>query len=130
LIIEVLRNGFADPLKDMVAEEYDIPRSYCDDPAYKEAPLLKYPVTPKDNFSKNMANVMFGEFRTEGGKVSAHSNFTSSQLHHEQLYWTPRALCILKGSTNRSVISNSWVTCAMNKIVFDETHTNKLWGTF
>src|ERR1700740_2074934 len=61
------RVGFADPLKDMVAEEYSIPRSYCDDPKFKEQPLLNLPVIPKDGFTLNIAKMMFKEFRTREG---------------------------------------------------------------
>ena len=119
------RVGFADPLKDMVAEEYDIPRVHCDDPEFKESPIMKYPVTPRDSFAKDIADIMFLELRNKEGKRSRYDNFVSSQLHNEQLYWTPRALCILKGSTNRSVVSNYWVTCAVNKIGFDQSHKEK-----
>lgn len=41
--------SIAAPLKDMVAEKYDIPRSYMDDQNRKEVPLLKYPGwSPRD----------------------------------------------------------------------------------
>lgn len=121
------RVGFADPLKDMVAEEYDIPRDHCDNPSYKESAIIKYPVDPKDDFSKKIADIMFGEFRTSNGMKSSHGSFVSSKLAGEKLYWTPRALCILKGSINRSVAADYWVRTAVNKIAFDTTHPEQLY---
>jgi len=121
------RIGFADPLKDMVAQEYDIPRDHLDNPSYKEAPLTQYPVDPKDDFSKKMTDIMFGEFRNLQGKKSNHGSFVSSKLAGEKLYWTPRALAILKGSVNRSVASDYWVRTAVNKIAFDTTHPEQLY---
>lgn len=117
------RIAFADPLKDMVASEYDIPREYCDDPTCKEAPLEQYPVMPKDNFSLNLAKMMYKEFRTlEGIPPSEYYIDASGAFvglignQSKQLYWTPRALCILKGSSNRAVDSNYWVNNALEYI--------------
>lgn len=125
------RVSFADPLKDMVASEYDIPRSYCDDPKFKEAPLEQYPVLPKDDFTLNIAKMMYKEFRTAGGHppmeyhVDASGAFLGVMGRHvEQLYWTPRALCILKGSINRAVDSSYWVGRTINHI------TNKSSNSF
>lgn len=95
------RVAFADPLKDMVAEEYGIPREDMDDPKKKDAPIFHLPVNPQDDFSLIIADFMKKEFRFEG-------------ITH---YWTPRALCILKGSTNRAVTSDYWVKRAISNIV-------------
>lgn len=118
-----VRVAFADPLKNMVAEEYKIPREYCDDPKFKEAALEQYPVMPKDEFSLNMAKMMYKEFRTLGGSPPSDYYIDPSGAflgvmgrHVEQLYWTPRALCILKGSVNRSVDSSYWVGKALEYI--------------
>jgi hypothetical protein len=110
------RVAFADVLKDMVAKEYNIPRTYCDDPAFKEAALEQYPVDPQDNFTRAMVNLMFGEFRTLDGKRSEYKDYISSHINLEKLYWTPRALCILKGSVNRSVTSSFWTQKAIELI--------------
>lgn len=117
------RVAFADPLKDMVAEEFKIERSYCDDPKFKEAPLLQYPVMPKDDFSLNIAKMMYKEFRTEEGHPPMDYHVDASGAFigvlgrdARQLYWTPRALCILKGSVNRSVDSSYWVGRALEYI--------------
>ena len=94
------RVAFADVLKDMVAQEYNIPRNYCDDPDKKESALEQYPVNPQDAFSRAIAEIMKGEFRNLNGKP----------------HWTPRALCILKGSVNRSVTSKYWTQRAIDVI--------------
>lgn len=106
------RVSFADPLKDMVAEEYNIPRSYCDDPRYKEAPILKLPAVPKDEFTRKIQDMLKAEIKNG--------------------YWTPRALCILKGSINRAVDSSYWVKKTIDKIrsfrAYDSA-ANDLWPT-
>jgi hypothetical protein len=118
------RAAFADVLKDMVANEYNIPRSHCDDPEFKEAPILTLPVIPKDDFTLMIAKMMYKEFRTEDGRPAmdfhvdpsgaflgliTSKGFLTEGVRPVQLYWTPRALCILKGSTNRAVDSSYWV---------------------
>lgn len=111
-----IRAAFADVLKDMVAAEYGIPRSHCDDPEHKEAPILTLPVIPKDTFTLMIAKMMFREFRTASGHppMDYHIDVSGAFLgvlgrDAQQLYWTPRALCILKGSVNRAVDSAYWV---------------------
>lgn len=118
-----VRVALADPLKDNVAEEFQIDRTSLDDPSKKESPLLKFPVQAKDGFSKNVTGFMIREFRTASGfpPDPAHTriengNFEAFLNNWEQLYWTPRALAILKGSTNRSVTSDYWVQKTFQKI--------------
>lgn len=103
------RISFADPLKDMVAKQYDIPRESLDDPKLKEAPLLYLPVNPQDGFSKNLCNFMRGEFRDQNGKRYGEGSPESV------MYWTPRALAIMKGSSNRAVRSDFWVHNAVQQ---------------
>ena len=124
-----MRIAFADPLKDMVAQEYDIPREHCDDPAFKEAPILHLPVMPKDAFSLNLSKFMCKEFRSADGRtpmelVTDASGAVLGLMSYKQVfgapdatqvYWTPRALCILKGSSNRTVRSDYWVEAAIKK---------------
>ena len=88
--------SFAGVLKDMVAEEYGIPREWCDDPRYKEAPLKDYPAIPKDPFTEAITGLLKAEINKG--------------------YWTPRALCILKGSVNRAVSSKFWTSRAIKHI--------------
>lgn len=123
---KAVRVAFADNLKDMVAREYDIPRSYMDDPQLKEAPLLHLPVTPKDDFSLELSKMLCTEFRTESGVqalepfIDASGTFLGSMGQYaEQLYWTPRSLVILKGSTNRAVTSDYWVSSTIDTIKSD-----------
>lgn len=123
------RISFADPLKDSVSKEFNIPREYLDDPKFKEKPLLNMPVDPQDDFSRMVANFLVLEFRNAKGNQEV---IKSSGLYlknksnpyilmpKEQLYWTPRALAILKGSVNRSVSSDYWV-----KRAIDEIHSSK-----
>ena len=117
------RVAFADPLKNMVAKEYDIPRSHCDDPEFKEKPILHLPVIPKDAFTLNLANFLFREFRDASGNIPMEPYVDPSGAflgvmgrNVAQLYWTPRALCILKGSVNRTVRSDFWVAQAVKDI--------------
>lgn len=125
------RVAFADPLKDSVAREYGIPRSHCDDPQYKEAPILHLPLSPKDAFGREAAKLIYKECRTEDGKtpfefyidpsgafmgVVAYNSPFVERESVGQLYWTPRALCILKGSINRVVRSDFWVKAAIDEI--------------
>jgi hypothetical protein len=94
------RVAFADVLKDLVASQYQIPRSWLDDQQYKETPIIKYPVLTKDGFSEHLHGFMSKEFREHNGK-----------LHH-----TPRSLAILEGSVKRSVDPNYWVNTVVSKI--------------
>lgn len=125
------RVAFADPLKDSVAKEYGIPREHCDDPAFKEAPILHLPLNPKDAFGRDAAKLIYKECRTEDGKIPFEYfidpsgtflgvvNYSTAFTEREQLgqlYWTPRALCILKGSINRMVRSDYWVKAAIDSI--------------
>lgn len=117
------RAAFADSLKDMVAQEYDIPRDYMDNPEFKEAPLMHLPVAPKDDFTLSIAKLLYKEFRSAGGQqaIEYHTDASDTFLgvlgrSAEQLYWTPRALCILKGSINRSVASDYWVSRTIGEI--------------
>lgn len=97
------RTSFAGPLKDMAAAEYGFPREHADDPAFKEMPLLNLPVYPEDKFTKMVTDFMMLEFRDQNGKKMGEGSPESI------MYWTPRALCILKGSMNRAVDSAFWV---------------------
>jgi len=121
---DFVRVAFADPLKDIAAEMFGIPRDSLDDPNFKEAPLLNYPVKPQDAYSKMIANFLVKEFRTKEGKTSQVFFTTVNQglvqdangkPIYEDLFWTPRALAILHGSTMRSVDSAHWVKQALVK---------------
>lgn len=121
------RVSFADPLKDMVAKEYGIDRSWMDSPVYKEAPLLNLPVLTKDDFTRNLVEFMAGEFRNKDGLAPGDTStakdgrlFCNSEDPSE-FFWTPRALCILKGSANRAVDSGYWTKKAISEIENSES---------
>lgn len=136
------RVSFADPLKDMVAQEFGVCRSFLDDPKFKESPLIGLPVDPKDGFSRMIAEFMVKEFRSACGKTPRgfkyhkdgyYGIFTVLEANGEifdqhkdqgrdvrdglcKVYQTPRSLAILKGSTNRSVRSDYWVNKAFESV--------------
>lgn len=93
--------SFANVLKDMVAEQYGIPRESLDNQALKEQPLFQYPASPQDDFSKMVVKFMEKEMKPDG---------------NGNLYWTPRGLAILEGSVKRSVTSTYWTSRALSLI--------------
>jgi len=121
------RVSFADPLKDMVAEEYGIDRSSLDDQSRKESPLPNLPVDPQDGFSRMIAEFLVKEFRSITGVQPVSFTYQDGMFlgilpapegtanFPLPVYWTPRALAIFKGSGNRSVRSNYWVQKAIEK---------------
>lgn len=117
------RVSFADPLKNMVSAEFNIPRSDIDNPETKEAPIMLLPVLPRDNFTLGLCKMLYKEFRTASGQTPLDFYVDESGAflgvmgrNVEQLYWTPRALCIFKGSGNRAVRSDYWVQKAIEYV--------------
>lgn len=114
------RTAFADPLKNMVSKEYDIPLEYVYDQKLKESPILQYPVIVTDKFIRGYCKLLKDEFRKANGKkpkkmVTAEGKSWLKSFGvvveantMEPVYWTPRALCIAKGSGNRSVDGYYW----------------------
>lgn len=100
--------SFASSLKDMVAEQYDIPRNSLDDNALKEQPLPQYPVVSKDPFNDAIHRIMWDSFR----------DYKVDNIDEVEFIkcWTPRALAILEGSVKRSVTSSYWVDRVINNI--------------
>lgn len=90
------RLSFASLLKDMVAEQYKIPREYMDSVDYKELPLEEYPTIPTDQTTHTIHHLLANELGTG--------------------FWTPRALCILEGSIKRAVYPNYWVRRVVESI--------------
>ena len=116
------RIGFADPLKDNVAKEFGISRDTLDLPDLKEKPIFRMPVSPKDGFSRLIAEFMFKEFRFANGQSPEDFSYDHdgtflgvSGRDSGTLFWTPRALAILEGSTKRSANANHWVQKAAEK---------------
>ena len=119
---KVVRIAFADVLKDDVAKAYDLPRECFDIADQKEAPLLLYPVFSKDAFSRVIIDRLLDVLRhADGSKpTEAHQTENGSIVGNDnrQLYWTPRALAILEGSSRRAVDSQYWVKRALRDVDF------------
>jgi hypothetical protein len=94
------RISFASPLKDIVSQLYDIPRTDCDNQELKEKPLMHLPAIASDDYTKKFMEVNEKNLANVDGK----------------LYWTIRALCIMVGSTNRAVRSDFWVKKAVDEM--------------
>lgn len=116
---DATRVSFADPLKDLAAAEYDVPREAFDKPELKEQPLLHLPVKPQDGFSRMLNEFMVKEYRDDKGRQPVRFEYFAQEFFGvmadrsvETVYWTPRALAILKGSGNRAVRSDFWVAQA------------------
>jgi len=88
--------SFAAKLKDMVAQQYTVPREFMDSPTHKEMPLTHLPVIPSDKTTERLHEMLSMELRSG--------------------FWTPRALCILEGSVKRAVHPNYWVRSAVSEI--------------
>lgn len=113
--------AFAAKLKDMTSVTYDIPREWFDDRSVKEMPIAKYPVVYKDVFSKIMQEKIYTHFRTlksekpdsdkvkNDPKLLSYNIYNSMLYEDNQLYWTPRALCVLEGNAKRAVSHNFWI---------------------
>lgn len=128
------RIAYADPLKESVAEDFNLKLSDLHSQEGKEAPIRDMPVYCKDAFSRHLNSFLFKEFRTidglipdgfvvdDSGRMYAKNNSMSESLWSQisstpsfktPLYWTKRALCILEGSAKRSVDPDFWVTKAI-----------------
>jgi len=120
------RYAFADKLKDNVADQYAIDRSWLDDPKMKECAILTRPVVSTDRFTRNVITFMAKEFASESGAKYDHAVFNAetNQLvgirantkEKTPLFWSPRALAILEGSSKRSVNPNYWVDIVVGQI--------------
>lgn len=115
--------SFAGPLKQSVLNKYKLEPDQIVNLDLKEAPLLQFPVSPKDKFSLGIAQLLLGEFKTADGNKVARFNIDPSGcflgvgvMGLEQLYWTPRALMILEGSKERSVNSDHWVEVLLDEL--------------
>lgn len=121
-----MRVAYADTLKINVCNSYNLTRDHCEDRSLKEAPLLHLPVFTGDAGSMATALNYAKEFATETGeKMGKNDTFFTDDFgstffiksgQPERLYWTPRALMIMEGTTKRSVHQNYWVDQAILKI--------------
>lgn len=117
------RISFADPLKDMVAMFFNVPRSYLDDSNHKESPLLDKPVPTTDGFTSMISEFMVREFRTaknfppDVSNIRSHEGVLQTFTNDwENLYHTPRSLAILVGSSMRAADPAFWVKQAVKVI--------------
>jgi len=107
--------GFADSLKDMCARDHDLDRSKLDDQVYKVAPMLDRPVISDNELTKFIQDHVFCHFRTCECKAPTKDKkgLTRDEkgrllLNGDTLYWTPRAIMIVKAYTERAIYINYW----------------------
>lgn len=105
------RIAFADNLKDSVSKQFGIPRNYFDDRILKESPILSLPVKPTDKNGIDIVKLFLDELKSKDGKKSG-----------ENLFWTPRALCILEGSVKRAINPDYWVISAISELSPDKNY--------
>lgn len=114
------RLSFADPLKEMCAVEYNIPINFFYDRDKKETPLLHLPVRITDNFIAGIVDLLKDEFRTKNGSKPVLIRNDGQGLlnngQYEDIFYTPRALAIFKGSGNRAVDGDFWIKKAIDHI--------------
>lgn len=109
------RFSFAASLKNETIEEFLSDMNYSDE--VKEKPLEKFPLMVTDEFALNLAKFMVREFRTLDGqtptalRIDAGGNAIGMLEGGSEgkLYFTPRTLFILNGSTKRFVNGTHWV---------------------
>jgi hypothetical protein len=90
------RIALADILKEHVANMFGIPVAACHDRLQKEVGIPSLPVRSVDLFSDQLHKLLTSELASG--------------------YWTPRALCILVGSTCRAVDPDYWVRQVVKQI--------------
>lgn len=122
-----VRLSFADPLKEMAAKEFSLPLNDFYDRNRKEAALIQYPVKVTDPFIKGVVDLLKDEFRALDGRKPEKiytvqgNEFVQGEfktgLAYDDVYWTPRALAIFKGSGNRAVDGDFWIKQAMQTVL-------------
>lgn len=88
--------SIASILKDKVAAEYNIPRSWMDSQSRKQAILMEYPLRSGPEVDAT-ANLIANWLRSECAELGGH------------LYHTPRSLLIMEGAIKRAIQPNYWV---------------------
>lgn len=110
------RIAFADKLKDSIALEYNLKRSIFDDRTEKEKPLFNLPVSPKDESSVRLIEIIRDELRLESGLKP------NEKTPLSDLFWTPRALCVFEGSVKRAVDPQFWIKKAIKDLSLKENY--------
>lgn len=112
------RFAFADKLKDECSRCYNVPRKFFDDDDLKEAPLLGMKVVGFDEYATTVQHkFLYTHFSTmmrqspPKDKLHLITRDDEGVLRYKkvELYWTPRALAVHKGSSERTVNPNYWV---------------------
>ena len=111
---EAIVASLATPLKAACMEDYGLTIEQCYKQSEKEKPILTMPVKITDTYSAKAIKNIIDECRTADGKAPSEGYrvIGSSALNQSdgmQLFWTPRALMIFKGSNQRTVSSDYWV---------------------
>lgn len=122
--------SLAMPLKKACMEDYGLSRGQCYDQSLKELPILDRPLVVKDGYAKHAMKNIYEECRTadqqkpsSGYRINPDGSVFSHE-HGSQLYWTPRALMIFKGSNQRTVDSDYWIKKL--KAVVEKDHDSDL----
>ena len=94
--------AFADELKRQVKESYGLTDLHMSDLKLKEAPLLEYPVNPKDELAKVICSFFSSNkaFPTIDGKE----------------YWSPRLMLIAEAQYKRAIDPDYWANFIFRKI--------------
>jgi hypothetical protein len=118
-----MRVAYADALKANVAKFYGLSDAHLTDQKLKEEPLLEYPAYVGDKGSLGIVSAFMKELCTASGNKLGQYDimlYTDGCAYHsvdgEKLYWTPRALMIMEGTSKRAVHKDYWVMQAINKI--------------
>jgi hypothetical protein len=120
------RFAFADKLKDECSRCYNVIRDLFDDEVLKECPLTKMKVKGMDPFASTLqTNFLYCHMRTSSGVgpkkeeqnlLSRNKDNGALLYNGEVLFWTPRALAVHKGSSERTVFPHYWIDPFMEMI--------------
>lgn len=115
-VVKLKEYSLAKILKDECSLIYKIDRESFDDRDLKDSALAEFPARMVDDFSRKINNVLWKQFRTFNGKLAKNMHgkrFLDSDgvmhINGEALYHTPRTLCILLGSLQRSINPEFWL---------------------
>ena len=105
--------SLADPLKEACMTDYGLTVDDCYNQEFKELPLFDKPCMVTDSYVAHAFKNIFAECRDSDHKKSLTYRVSDDGTvwNHEtgkQLFWTPRALMIFKGSNQRTVNPNYW----------------------
>lgn len=124
-----VRFAFADKLKDKVSKKYKIPRGNLDDSVLKNLPIKTRPVLSNDAYTLNSQLQIFTHFRTMEGVAPTKEDREKENLkvnennqlclRGEPLFFTPRALLVHVGSSERVIENDHWINAIIEKRDFD-----------